>query len=99
MVGDTEGNTLREVHDADLFDVGPVTYPAYRHTSVNARNLWPDGIPMEVRSHRTRESGLVTACYRFRPPIHGQLETLRARLRLQLAQLQLRFLCPWRGQG
>ena len=84
---DTESGTLRELLDVDLFDVGPVTYPAYPGTDVAARALWPEGVPLEVRSHQTR-GGLVTACYRFRPPIDGQLETLRARLRLQLAKLQ-----------
>lgn len=35
----------------DLFDVGPVTYPAYTGTSAGARSaLWPTGVPAEIRS-------------------------------------------------
>jgi HK97 family phage prohead protease len=39
----------REIEDVDLFDVGPVTFPAYPQTSVDARSLFPDGVPVEVR--------------------------------------------------
>jgi len=42
----------RDIEEFDeLFDVGPVTYPAYTGTSVGVRSLWPDGVPAEVRSH------------------------------------------------
>lgn len=42
----------RDIEDVDLFDVGPVTYPAYEGTSVGARAaFWPEGVPAEVRSH------------------------------------------------
>lgn len=48
-----EGDQLiREIVDVDLYDVSPVTYPAYDATSVSARNLFPDGdveIPEEFR--------------------------------------------------
>jgi HK97 family phage prohead protease len=43
--------SIRELNDLDLFDVSAVTYPAYPQTSVDARMLWPDGVPEEVRSH------------------------------------------------
>jgi HK97 family phage prohead protease len=43
--------STRTIEDVDLFDVGPVTFPAYTQTSVGARSMWPDGIPAEVRSH------------------------------------------------
>lgn len=43
--------SYRDIEDVDLFDVGPVTYPAYEGTSVGERSLWPDGIPAEIRSH------------------------------------------------
>ncbi len=48
---DGGGNIIqhRLIEDVDLYDVGPVTYPAYEGTSVNARALWPDGVPSEVR--------------------------------------------------
>lgn len=43
----------RDIEEIDeLFDVGPVTYPAYTGTSVAARSaMWPQGVPEEVRSH------------------------------------------------
>ncbi|HLZ08961.1 MAG TPA: HK97 family phage prohead protease [Chloroflexota bacterium] len=43
--------SIRELNDVDLFDVSAVTYPAYPQTTVDARALWPDGVPEEVRSH------------------------------------------------
>lgn len=52
---DDEGRTTnyRDIEDVDLFELGPVTFPAYEGTSVGARALsqWPDGIPAEIRSH------------------------------------------------
>jgi hypothetical protein len=46
---------VREVHAANLFDVSPVTYPAYTGTDVDnravLRELFPEGIPEEVRAH------------------------------------------------
>ena len=43
--------SYREITDLDLFDVGPVTFPAYTDTSVKVRAQWPNGIPAEIRSH------------------------------------------------
>lgn len=44
--------THRDIVEFDeLFDVGPVTYPAFTGTSVGTRSLWPQGVPTEVRSH------------------------------------------------
>jgi Escherichia/Staphylococcus phage prohead protease len=51
----------REIEDVDLFDVGPVTYPAYDATSVSARGAaafarelrsaaWAEGMDPEMRS-------------------------------------------------
>jgi hypothetical protein len=49
--------STREIEDVDLYDVGPVTYPAYTGTSVGARSeemrsrvLSIDGLPPDVRS-------------------------------------------------
>lgn len=49
---DDKGNYTfyREIEDVDLYDVGPVTFPAYEQTSVSARSL-SDFIPAEIRSH------------------------------------------------
>jgi HK97 family phage prohead protease len=58
-------NTYREIEDLDLYDVGPVTFPAYTATSVGVRDangfrvlgsaavrqLWPAGVPDELRAH------------------------------------------------
>jgi HK97 family phage prohead protease len=42
----------RDIEEVDeLFDVGPVTYPAYTGTSVGIRSLWPNGVPAEIRTH------------------------------------------------
>lgn len=57
---DPDGRMIsyRDIEDVDLFDVGPVTYPAYEGTSVGERSnsvaaaaLWPNGVPAEIRSH------------------------------------------------
>ncbi|HKD60538.1 MAG TPA: HK97 family phage prohead protease [Terracidiphilus sp.] len=47
--------TVRTIEDLDLYDVGPVTYPAYTETSVGIRSMWPEGLPAEVRSHLPAE--------------------------------------------
>ena len=46
----------REIHDVDLYDVGPVTFPAYEGTDVKARtvelrSLFPEGVPDSVLAH------------------------------------------------
>ena len=46
--------TTRTIEDLDLYDVGPVTYPAYTETTVGVRSMWPDGVPAEIRSHVPR---------------------------------------------
>jgi hypothetical protein len=63
-VYDANGNyeqSYRQIEDVDLFDVGPVTFPAYTATSVDvrttagvlerAKGLWPEGVPGDVRRH------------------------------------------------
>lgn len=45
-----EGPSQRTLTDLDLFDVSPVTFPAYPATSVSARSLWPDGVPEEIEA-------------------------------------------------
>jgi Escherichia/Staphylococcus phage prohead protease len=51
---DDNGQTqvIRELHAVDLFDVSPVTFPAYPQTSVDTRTLWPDGIPHSIERMR-----------------------------------------------
>lgn len=47
------GIPTRTLTDVDLFDVSPVTFPAYNSTSVSARSLWPDGVPEEIEARAT----------------------------------------------
>lgn len=48
-----DGTPLRTLREVALYDVSPVTYPAYRSTSVGVRSmLFPDGapeVPSEIR--------------------------------------------------
>lgn len=44
-----EAMIVREIHAADVFDVSPVTFPAYPQTAVDVRALWPDGRPRALR--------------------------------------------------
>lgn len=47
---------LREVMRAEVFDVSPVTFPAYKATSLNARSMFPDGTEeIEVRKAQVAE--------------------------------------------
>ncbi len=61
----------REIEDLDLFDVGPVTYPAYEGTSVSARTAaafarelrsaaWAEGMPAETRAKIEAREDVVT---------------------------------------
>jgi len=43
--GDGKELALRVIRDVDLYDVSPVTYPAYENTEVSVRSMFPDGLP------------------------------------------------------
>jgi uncharacterized protein len=45
-----DGKQLREVREVKLYDISPVTYPAYPSTSVAMRSLFPDGMPEPVNT-------------------------------------------------
>jgi hypothetical protein len=50
---------VREITDVDLFDVGPVTFPAYEGTSAMARSLLPETVRaglVEFRAQRAKEN-------------------------------------------
>ena len=92
----SEGVTIqyRTIEDVDLYDVGPVTYPAYESTSVSARSLWPNGVPSEIRSHIPALRGARVARGRgagriHRPETNFDAEHERTRLRLTLAKVKL----------
>jgi HK97 family phage prohead protease len=41
---------IREIHDCDIFDVSPVTFPAYEGTSAGVRSSAAEMVPTEYRS-------------------------------------------------
>jgi HK97 family phage prohead protease len=49
--GKEAGMATRDILDCDLFDVSPVTYPAYDSTSASVRTMFPDG-EIEVPEQR-----------------------------------------------
>jgi HK97 family phage prohead protease len=59
-----DGSTIftREIEDLDLYDVGPVTFPAYESTSVEARSLFPDGVPAELLEMRDAPADCPCEC-------------------------------------
>jgi HK97 family phage prohead protease len=51
-----DGSVTRRILEiAELFDVSPVTYPAYSDASASVRSL-PDSMPVEIRSRFERRS-------------------------------------------
>jgi HK97 family phage prohead protease len=56
---DGEQESVRELHDVDLFDTSAVTYPAYPDTEVYSRSLemrsFPDGVPADIEEHRGKQ--------------------------------------------
>jgi HK97 family phage prohead protease len=40
----------RDIEDVDLLDVSAVTYPVYTDTECDSRAMFPEGMPIEVRS-------------------------------------------------
>lgn len=84
------GQFIRELLSVDLFDVSPVTYPAYTGTSVNVRSRFPDMEEAEFRN-------VVEPFFRdvkriIEPPLHHLPECeRRSRVRsLQLKEQTLR---------
>lgn len=59
---DGTSDEIREIEDLDLMDVSIVTFPAYEATSCEARALWPDGLPVEVRAHRHETRNFLCQC-------------------------------------
>lgn len=53
---DRDGRTvdIRELHAVELFEVGPVTFPAYEATSTGVRSEERSAIESERREHRER---------------------------------------------
>ncbi len=71
-----DGQTIRfrDIEGVKLYDVGPVTYPAYDGTSVGmTRSLFPEGVPEEVRSHvpELRDMKLIDAQVKGSPSDPG----------------------------
>src|SRR5439155_25790831 len=64
---------VRTLRDVDVFDLGPVTYPAYSQTSVSARSsrmAKPESVGLYIRRNpdivNGRDSGVMTAEERVR---------------------------------
>lgn len=61
---DGEPKNLRELQDVDLFDVSPVTFPAYHDTEVKARGaafaletrMFPDGVPESIEQRAKQKT-------------------------------------------
>lgn len=51
-----DGLSIRTLMDVDLYDVGPVTYPAYESTSAAVRSAERDGLISEREQYRKMES-------------------------------------------
>jgi hypothetical protein len=86
MVKGEDGTTrmVREIVDCDLFDVSPVTYPAYPQTTLEARSafLFPNGMPeslTELMSEQTPDAAVLAALENVRR-IVAQLRTKMIRL-------------------
>jgi len=88
---------IRELIEVDLFDVSPVTFPAYPDPSVSARSLlWPNGTPTEVSRALSGPPKGIAYFFIGAPkppepfrPFDPELETLRARARVRLAELKI----------
>jgi HK97 family phage prohead protease len=59
-VSNKAGGMVRTITRANIFEVSPVSDPAYTATKVTARALWPDGIPetIELRK-KSKTAGTV----------------------------------------
>jgi len=58
-ISEEEGRTVREIRAVELFDVGPVTYPAYPATTSGVRGVDAEAIRAEIRNHQATGADLV----------------------------------------
>lgn len=79
---DDDGNQLRTIKDADLFDVSPVTYPAYESTSVEARSATAVGEAYKARKAEDQKPAPVVE-----QPKGEVLDAETARARLRMIEL------------
>lgn len=62
LIREQDGITIREILAVELFDVGPVTFPAYESTSAGLRSEGMDDLRREVEAWRAaRGMGVVRA--------------------------------------
>ena len=54
--------SMRTIQDVDLFDVGPVTYPANENATAAIRSLFPGGMSPEFRSRMMELRNLQCKC-------------------------------------
>ena len=76
---DGEEHLLRKLRRVRLFEVSPVTFPAYPATSVSVREQWGDPVEIPARFLEAQDKG-------------DAVEQQRARARLRKLQLELKRL-------
>jgi HK97 family phage prohead protease len=58
------GPAVREIRDCDLYDVGPVTFPAYGATSTGIRSVeGVDELRKQFEEHRAKEKARALRCH------------------------------------
>jgi len=79
-----DGSVIRTITDAQLFDVSPVTYPAYESTSCEARSAVEVSERLKSVVAAVEQTELVDVTDENIPVVdaNGAVETLRLRLRL-----------------
>jgi len=81
---------LREIDDADVFDVSVVTFPAYEGTSIGARSLrslWPDGQPEYFAKNKSVKSIRARAIASIADEAGTRLDAELLQRRVQIAKL------------
>lgn len=73
---------IREIHQVQLFDVGPVTYPAYEATTSGLRCLLRSADQVELPAELVRFRASREARQVERSPVAGRLARYRARARV-----------------
>lgn len=65
---DDEGRVVRTLKSVRLFDVSPVTFPAYPATDVAVREMraWTDGVDQAARASAEAEAGSILALMKMK---------------------------------
>jgi HK97 family phage prohead protease len=76
---------LRSVKKARIFEVSCVTDPAYEDSSVSARSLFPEGLPLNVVLRMKALSAMRESV----PPVDSEEALRRSRSHLALSQIKI----------